>query len=157
MRLTTDSADDIAPSWSRDGKWVYFPSKRTSRYEVWKVPAGGGEAVQVSRNGGGPALESSDGKSVYYTKGAFWGSLWKMPVSGGEESQVLPSVAWDTFSFVSDGIYFIPEPGTRSEVFHPVSELRHRQGENGGSDVRTTIWGALCFTGRPVHPVLAGR
>ena len=28
--------------------------------------------------------------------------------------------------------------GRRWEVFHPVSELRHRQGENGRSDVRTT-------------------
>ena len=24
IRLTTDPADDVAPSWSRDGKWVYF-------------------------------------------------------------------------------------------------------------------------------------
>ena len=31
IRLTTDSADDEAPSWSRDGKWVYFASKRTGR------------------------------------------------------------------------------------------------------------------------------
>ena len=31
MPLTTDSADDVAPSWSRDGKWVYFTSKRTGR------------------------------------------------------------------------------------------------------------------------------
>jgi Tol biopolymer transport system component len=35
-----------------------------------------------------------------------------MPVSGGKESQVLPSVAGNTFCVVKDGIYFIPEPGT---------------------------------------------
>jgi hypothetical protein len=35
-----------------------------------------------------------------------------MPVSGGEESQVLPSVHWRAFFLVTDGIYFIPEPGT---------------------------------------------
>jgi Tol biopolymer transport system component/DNA-binding winged helix-turn-helix (wHTH) protein len=113
IRLTTDSADDIAPSWSRDGKWVYFTSIRTGRHEVWKVSAGGGEAVQVTRNGGGPAFESPDGKSIYYTKGDVPTptGLWNMPVSGGEESQVLPSVVWRAFFLVNDGIYFIAEPG----------------------------------------------
>ena len=36
--------------------------------------------------------------------------LWKMPLSGEEESQVLPSVAWDAFYLVKEGIYFIPGP-----------------------------------------------
>src|SRR5262249_31044109 len=49
------------------------------------------------------------GKSVYYLKGEFPGSLWRMSASGGQENQVLPSVAGRAFSVVSDGIYFIPE------------------------------------------------
>ena len=95
-RLTTNSADDVIPSWSRDGNWIYFASNRTGRLEVWKVPTGGGKEIQVTRNGGETALESPDGKSIYYTKGGHSKSgpsgLWKMPLSGGEESQVLPSV-----------------------------------------------------------------
>jgi Tol biopolymer transport system component len=112
IRLTTDSADDVAPSWSRDGRWLYFTSKRTGRFEVWTVSAAGGQASQVTRNGGGPAFESSDGTSIYYMKGDLSGSLWKMPLVGGEEVQVLPSVAWRAFSLSNEGIYFIPEPGT---------------------------------------------
>jgi Tol biopolymer transport system component len=111
IRLTTDSADDMAPSWSRDGKWVYFASKRTGRPELWKVPSDGGQDIQVTRNGGGPAFESTDGKFIYYLKGDYSGALWKRPVSGGEESQVLPSVLNRAYSLVDDGIYFIPEPG----------------------------------------------
>ena len=110
VRLTTDPAEDVVPSWSRDGKWIYFASKRTGQYEVWKVPAAGGEAVRVTRKGGGPALESPDGKSIYYIKGDWSGSLWKMPLSGGEEAQVLPSVYNRAFALVKEGIYFIPEP-----------------------------------------------
>jgi Tol biopolymer transport system component len=111
MHLTTNPADDEAPSWSRDGKWVCFASIRTGRWETWKVSAGGGEAVQVTRNGGGTAFESPDGKSIYYTKGEMMsGPLWKMPVSGGEEGQVVPSMVWRAFSLVNDGIYFIAEP-----------------------------------------------
>jgi serine/threonine protein kinase len=111
IRLTNDSADDVAPSWSKGGKWLYFTSKRTGRHEVWKVPAVGGDAIQVTRNGGGTALESPDGKSLYYTKGDFSGGLWKMVVGGGEERQVLPFVAWRAFSLIHEGIYFIAGPG----------------------------------------------
>jgi hypothetical protein len=75
------------------------------------VPAGGGEAIQVTRNRGWVAFESPDGKFVYYTKEEASSALWKMAPSGGEESQVLPSVFRSAFSVVNDGIYFIPEPG----------------------------------------------
>jgi eukaryotic-like serine/threonine-protein kinase len=111
IRLTTDPAQDEAGSWSRDGNWIYFFSRRTGQFEVWKVPSGGGKEVQVTRNGGGKAFESPDGKSIYYKKGYESGALWKMPVSGGEESQVLPSVDGHAFCPVNEGIYFIPEPG----------------------------------------------
>jgi dipeptidyl aminopeptidase/acylaminoacyl peptidase len=110
--LTPDPADHFVPSWSRDGNWIYFASTRSGRYEIWKAPAGAGEAIQVTRNGGFAALESLDGKTVYYTKARLGDStpLWKTPVSGGEESQVLPSVAWRAFTLINDGIYFIPQP-----------------------------------------------
>jgi Tol biopolymer transport system component len=114
MLLTTHPADDVAPSWSRDGKWVYFASTRTGRYQVWKVSAGGGVPIQVTQNGGGAAFESPDGKFIYFMKGDVGEvstGLWKMPVRGGEESQVLSSVIERAFSLVNDGIYFIPEPG----------------------------------------------
>jgi Tol biopolymer transport system component len=109
VRLTTYPGDDEASSWSRDGNWIYFTSRRAGRWEVWKVPVGGGDEVKVTRNGGSKAFESVDGKFLYYTKAYDSSGLWKMPMSGGEESQVLPSVVEDSFSLVSDGIYFIPE------------------------------------------------
>jgi Tol biopolymer transport system component len=108
-RLTNDPADDVSPTWSRDGKWVYFGSQRTGRYETWKVSAEGGEAVCVTSHGGETAVESLDGKSLYYTKSYSSSAFWKMPLSGGEENQVVPSVAPRAFSVVKDGIYFMPE------------------------------------------------
>jgi len=119
VRLTTDPAEDDVPSWSRDGNWIYFASKRTGQYEGWKVPAAGGEAVRITRNGGGPAVESPDGKSIYYIKGDYYsGSLWRMPLNGGGETQVLPSVNLRTFALVKEGIYFISEskPDGKSSI-----------------------------------------
>ena len=68
IRLTTDSADDVAPSWSRDGKWVYFTSNEPVDGRLEGIGRRR-KAIQVTRNGGGTAFESPDGKSIYYTKG----------------------------------------------------------------------------------------
>ena len=68
--MTTDPANDDIPSYSRDGKWLYFASSRTGRNEIWKMAAEGGAAVQVTKNGGLVAFESTDGKWLYYSKSA---------------------------------------------------------------------------------------
>jgi Tol biopolymer transport system component len=86
-RLTNNPASDAITSWSRDGKWIYLASNRSGEYQSWKVPAGGGEAVRVTRKGGFEALESPDGQWVYYTKSDGASSLWKVPRDGGEETQ----------------------------------------------------------------------
>jgi Tol biopolymer transport system component len=109
--MTSGPANNDAPSWSRDGRWIYFVSDRTGKDQLWKMPAGGGEAVQVTRNGGATGLESADGKTLYYAKGRQAISLWKVPANGGEETQVLESlVSNGNFAVVDSGIYFIPTP-----------------------------------------------
>jgi Tol biopolymer transport system component len=113
QRLTNNPSDDTVPSWSRDGKWIYFASNRTGAYQVWKIPPSGGVEAPVTRKGGFAALESLDGKTLYYAKSRQATSLWKVPVEGGEERQVLGSLGlWSNFALVSQGIYFIP----RSEL-----------------------------------------
>ena len=66
--MTTHPANDGNPSWSRDGRWIYFDSARTGEQQVWKIPEAGGDAIQVTRDGGFAPLESPDGKFIYYTK-----------------------------------------------------------------------------------------
>jgi Tol biopolymer transport system component/DNA-binding winged helix-turn-helix (wHTH) protein len=93
-------------SWSRDGKWVYFHRGD----EIWKRPAlGGGRMIQITRTGGAQAVESSDGRLLYYLKeNEEFTTLWKVPVEGGQETQVLESVCCQNFAVVDQGIYFIP-------------------------------------------------
>lgn len=108
QRLTSDSADDALGSWSRDGRFVYFASNRTGRWQVWKMPAGGGRAAQITRNGGAIALESCDGKFVYYTREPLGprSTLFRVPVDGGEEIKILDALHPRSFMVVEKGIYF---------------------------------------------------
>ena len=51
-QITRDPADENMPSWSRDGRFVYYGSNRTGRYEIWRVASGGGTEKQLTHNGG---------------------------------------------------------------------------------------------------------
>ena len=109
-RLTSDPSDDATPSVSHDGKWIYFSSRRTGRWEVWRLPAEGGEALQVTHEGGFIPFESPDGKEVYYQEIQGDSDVWKVPAAGGEETRVLGPAGAFQFAVVAGGIYFI-EPG----------------------------------------------
>jgi dipeptidyl aminopeptidase/acylaminoacyl peptidase len=47
-RLTTHPENDHAAQWSADGRYVYFLSDRSGSSQVWRLPAQGGEAEQVT-------------------------------------------------------------------------------------------------------------
>jgi Tol biopolymer transport system component len=148
-RLLAD--DGMVPSWSRDGRWIYFVSGRSGRLEVWRMPAPGGPAAQVTRNGGAVALESADGKYLYYDKDpdSDADSLYRMPVEGGQEVEVIPRLfGWDSFGVTAKGVYFMP--GSRSIRFlDPASgrvsalatlEKRAWQGLCVSPDDRFVVW-----------------
>jgi eukaryotic-like serine/threonine-protein kinase len=110
-RMTTDPVNDGNPSWSRDGRWIYFDSKRTGEQQVWKIPADGGEAIQVTWDGGFAPLESPDGKFIYYTKGDT--SVWRLPVEGGQATKLIENLSsLRNLIIVSRGIYFVPQQVT---------------------------------------------
>jgi Tol biopolymer transport system component len=46
-RLISSPANNYAPSFSRDGKWNYFGSNRTGEDQIFRMPAAGGEPIQV--------------------------------------------------------------------------------------------------------------
>ena len=108
--MTTESSDDCVPSWSGDGKYLYFASDRGGEQQIWKMPAGGGPAVQVTRQGGYIAFESGDGKYLYYCKAVDPG-VWRLPVEGGQEVPIFTNQpmagCWGQWALADDGIYFI--------------------------------------------------
>jgi Tol biopolymer transport system component len=106
-KLTTGVTNDTAAAWSHDGKWIYFESEREDGVQIWKVSAAGGRATRLTKTGGVVALESVDGKLIYYSKVSDAG-LWAVPVEGGAEWQVLPTLyGVDNFAVTKRGIYFV--------------------------------------------------
>jgi Tol biopolymer transport system component len=115
VRMTTHPANDGNPSWSHDGRWIYFDSRRTGEQQVWKMPADGGEAIQVTRDGGWAPIESPDSKFLYYTKSLGNTTLWRIPLDGGQATKVLEGLSiYINLAIADKGIYFVPWPDAAS-------------------------------------------
>jgi len=133
QRLATGASSDSRGSWSRDGRWIYFTSLRTGQYQVWKIPwtPGAGresEAVQVTQKGGLFAMESPDGRHVYYANSRANPGLWRVPAQRGEEIQVLPALDDPgSFAVAERGIYFMPP--RNADRTHPIQFLEFATGK----------------------------
>lgn len=111
-RIETGTPTACQPSWSPDGKYLYFgtselavPSVRT---HIYKVATEGGQAVQLTEGSGGSwprQLEDSDW--VYYQRDY---EVWRVRTDGSGEEQVegIPRLAsLADFLVIPKGIYFI--------------------------------------------------
>lgn len=112
--LPLDGKNNRAPCWSRGGQFLYYSSDETGRYEIWRaeIDADGAplSADQVTRKGGFGAVESADGRFLYYSAGFSFSALHRVPARGGSEEEVLPVSPFDhsppNFAAGARGIYF---------------------------------------------------
>ncbi|MBV8071988.1 MAG: PD40 domain-containing protein [Acidobacteriaceae bacterium] len=106
VRFTQGSGTSIRPSWSRDGKWIYYCYSENSGPQIWKKPIAGGAAIQITKNGGRSQLESADGAYVYYLK-PDGRALWRVPANGGQEAEILALKRDAEFTLGTHGAYFV--------------------------------------------------
>src|SRR6202008_3643311 len=83
--ITHGGSDNLVPSWSRDGRFIYFASKRTGSRQIWKHSVEGASERQLTEHGGFDPFESYDGQTIYYSKFDEPG-IWSMPARGGREA-----------------------------------------------------------------------
>jgi Tol biopolymer transport system component len=123
QQLTDDAATNSDPDWSRDGAWIYYASTASGRSEIWKRPAGGGKAVQLTSEGGFEPRTAPDGRSVYFVDRArpsalMRAALKRVSTEGGPSSAVYDGIypgAWDV---TDGGIVFVTQrarEGARSQ------------------------------------------
>jgi Tol biopolymer transport system component len=116
LRRLTEHADEDGkvnrfgkwqPVWSADGRWIYFTSDRTGRFEICRMPWEGGPAVQVTKNGGTSAYPSRDSEWIYYVNGSP-GFLRRIKADGsGDAVAVNRPVANAHYAAVHGGVYFV--------------------------------------------------
>ncbi len=104
-RLTNNPESDGSPSWSHDGRWIYFNSGRSGTGQIWRMSPEGEGARQVTQDGGGRPRASKAGQYLYYQKDQ---NIWRVPVEGGQEVPILEErvVGAGGFDIVGDRLYY---------------------------------------------------
>ena len=135
---------DIQPDFSPDGNWIAFVSTRSSRTgmvqvsslfssefrtfggDIWVVPALGGQARLLARDGNSPAWNPGGTKVLYLSGPENHRSLMEVTTDGGAPRAVLPSESssweivkaryspngrWITFETYDEYILILPADG----------------------------------------------
>lgn len=95
------------PSWSADGKSIYYSAGTAGRLEIWKIPEAGGTSVQVTTEGGHEPIESPDGESLFYLRGMSGTALVRR--SKGVEQDIAPRQTEGQFAVTRDYVWFVAE------------------------------------------------
>jgi Tol biopolymer transport system component len=111
--LSNHPAIETAPTWSRDGQFIYFHSNRSGSSQVWKMRADGSDPRQITRGGGYRAVESVDGKAIFYAKTDDFDatSLWTAGANGGNERMLVPTLHRQNIAPVASGVYISTNRG----------------------------------------------
>src|SRR3984893_16657483 len=154
----TGEESGVCPSWSRDGKWIYFASARNGKFQVSKVAAGGGTPVPMTKHGGHAPLASIDGKYLYYAKTQYANpEIWQVPVEGGAETLVSPMIrpaTWASWSVVEQGIVFAG-PSGKGRPIVALFDLAKHQVRNLGELNTVPFWVGASHDGKSLvfdHP-----
>jgi len=128
--IVQDGNNNVVPSWSRDGRWIYFASDRSGKMQVWKTPLDGGPPVQLTTQGGFAPMESYDGKTLYFAKSGMPSpEIWQMPILGGPETRVSPLLrpgTWASWAETRQGIYFVQQGASGTPLLSFLDYSDHR-------------------------------
>ena len=110
-RRVTQKSPSYFHGWSPDGKTIAFCGERGGKFDVYTIPAAGGEEVQLTRNAGhndGPEY-SPDGKYIYFNSSrSGLEQIWRMHPDGTGQERVTNDNTNDWFPhFSPDGKWMV--------------------------------------------------
>jgi len=117
-KLSIDIHGNNLPSWSQDGRWIYFVNGEDARESaIWKVSSAGGHAIRIAETEATYPLESPDGQYVYFARNR---RLRRARTDGSDEQEVagMPNLraTADIWVPTESGIYFMADVNHHTEV-----------------------------------------
>ena len=105
MQVVAQSVSEyhLPPRWSPDGKWIAFQKGDGLRYDIFVLPAAGGEPRKLTNerniirglawlpDSAGVVYSSSGGSTIPYLPPM---TLWEVHLNGGLPRQISPAEAW---------------------------------------------------------------
>lgn len=143
----TEKGPSYWHGWSPDGKWLTYCAERNGDYDVYKIPAKGGDEIQLTRAKGlddGPEY-SPDGKYIYFnsTRTGMM-QIWRMKPDGTEQEQVTKDNFQNWFAHPSPNgkqmiiISYLPEVPATS---HPHNQrIMLRLMPTDGGEIKTAAF-----------------
>jgi hypothetical protein len=130
-RLVTPNGPSYWHGWSPDGKTLAYTALRGDNYDVYSIPAAGGDETRLTTD---TALDdgaeySPDGAFIYFTSDRSGHmQIWRMRADGSQQEQVLAEETGDWFPHISpDGqwmVYLAYEKGVAGHPREKDVELR---------------------------------
>lgn len=130
--------------WSPDDKWLTYCAERNGNYDVYKIPADGGDEIRLTTAEGlddGPEY-SPDGKYIYFNSvrsGSM--EIWRMKPDGSEQVQITDDEYQNWFAHPSpDGkwLVFISYLSEVPAGSHPHNQrVMLRMIPVGGGEIKT--------------------
>jgi Tol biopolymer transport system component/DNA-binding winged helix-turn-helix (wHTH) protein len=118
-QITHGPGSQNMPSWSHDGRWIYFTADDGTRRNVFRIPARGGSPEQITQMGGAYPQASADGVNLLYQRFENVDSpLLVMPLAGGAFKQLVGCVRWSAFATSPHGIYYAACVATPDRPLH---------------------------------------
>jgi len=130
-RQVTKNSPSYWHGWSPDGKTLAFTGERDGSFDIYTIPAAGGEETRLTRAAGfndGPDY-SPDGAHIYFnSERTGHMQIWRMKTDGTEPEQVISDESSDWFPHISpDGqwmVFLAYEKGTTGHPADKDVELR---------------------------------
>ena len=146
-RITTSSAIDTEPTFSSDGKTIYFVSDRGGTPQIYKMSATGANVERVTFNGNFNASPniSFDGKFMAYisrVSGAF--KLHVMNLQNGNVTPITDTLSDEKPSFAPNGrmlLYATEQQGRDALMMVTADGMIKTRLPGGDGDILQPHWG----------------
>ncbi|CAM2070375.1 PD40 domain-containing protein [Sulfidibacter corallicola] len=114
QRLTRDATDERFPVFGPEGRYIYFTTNRNGSWQLMRMPAMGGTAEAVTRDGGFIGRFGARDSRLYFSRQGEPG-LWRLDLAASEAPEKVaedfPATAATNWCVTESGVVYLNEKG----------------------------------------------